>query len=71
MNSLQPPFSDIVGECSPVQKAIKMIWETFVNHPVPNNKSTASQTAAEQIVLHLLGTMNSIGTVSYTHLAYA
>lgn len=64
MNSLQPPFSDIVGECCPVQKAIKMIWETFVNHPVPNNKSTASQTAAEQIVLHLLGTMNSIGMIN-------
>lgn len=64
MNSLQPPFSDIVGESSPVQKAIKMIWETFANHPVPNNKSTASQTAAEQIVLHLLGTMSSIGMIN-------
>lgn len=53
MNSLQPPFSDIVGESSPVQKAIKMIWEIFANHPLPNNKSIASQSAAEQIVLHL------------------
>ena len=63
MNSLQPPFSDIVGENSPVQKAIKMIWEIFANHPLPNNKSIASQSAAEQIVLHLLGTMNSIGMI--------
>lgn len=55
MNSLQPPFSDIVGESSPVQKAIKLIWEIFANHPLPNNKSIASQSAAEQIVLHLLG----------------
>lgn len=29
MNSLQPPFSDIVGESSPVQKAIKMIESTI------------------------------------------
>ena len=64
MNSLQPPFSDIVGESSPFQKAIKMIWEIFANHPVPNNKSIASQSAAEQIVLHLLGTMNSIGMIN-------
>ena len=64
MNSLQPPFSDIVGESSPVQKAIKMIWEIFANHPLPNNKSIASQSAAEQIVLHLLGTMNSIGMIN-------
>ena len=34
MNSLQPPFSDIVGESSPVQKAIKLIWEIFANHPL-------------------------------------
>ena len=66
MNSLQPPFSDIVGESSPVQKAIKMIWEIFANHPLPNNKSIASQSAAEQIVLHLLGTMNSIGMINAT-----
>ena len=64
MNSLQPPFSDIVGESSPVQKAIKLIWEIFANHPLPNNKSIASQSAAEQIVLHLLGTMNSIGMIN-------
>lgn len=64
MNSLQPPFSDIVGESSPVQKTIKMIWEIFANHPLPNNKSIASQSAAEQIVLHLLGTMNSIGMIN-------
>ena len=64
MNTLQPPFSDIVGESSPVQKAIKMIWEIFANHPLPNNKSIASQSAAEQIVLHLLGTMNSIGMIN-------
>lgn len=64
MNSLQPPFSDIVGESSPVQKAIKMLWEIFANHPLPNNKSIASQSAAEQIVLHLLGTMNSIGMIN-------
>lgn len=64
MNSLQLPFSDIVGESSPVQKAIKMIWEFFANHPVPNNKSIASQLAAEQIVLHLLGTINSIGMIN-------
>ena len=66
MNSLQPPFSDIVGESSPAQKAIKMIWEIFANHPLPNNKSIASQSAAEQIVLHLLGTMNSIGMINAT-----
>ena len=58
------PISDIVGESSPVQKAIKMIWEIFANHPLPNNKSIASQSAAEQIVLHLLGTMNSIGMIN-------
>ena len=32
--------------------------------PLPNNKSIASQSAAEQIVLHLLGTMNSIGMIN-------
>lgn len=64
MNGLQPPFSDVVGESSPVQKAIKMIWEIFENHPVPNNKSVVSQAAAEQIALHLLGTMNSIGMIN-------
>ena len=30
MNSLQPPFSDIVGESSPVQKAIKLIFESCI-----------------------------------------
>ena len=64
MNGLQPPFSDVVGESGPVQKAIKMIWEIFENHPVPNNKSVVSQAAAEQIALHLLGTMNSIGMIN-------
>lgn len=64
MHNVQPLFSDIVGNRSPVQKAIKMLWEMFANHPLPNNKSPLSQTAAEQIILHLLGTMNSIGMIN-------
>ena len=64
MNRLQPPLSDIIGNSSPVQKPIKLILDIFSNHPMPDNQSMTSQTAAEQIALHLLGTMNSIGLVN-------
>lgn len=64
MDRLQPPFYDIVGESSPIQKAIKLIWDIFANAPVPDNGSAKSQSAAKSIMLYMLRSINSIGMIN-------
>lgn len=63
-DNLMPPFSDIVGDSSPVQQTQKLLWNLFQSSPLPNNRSEKSKLAASMIMLHLLGTMNSIGMIN-------
>ena len=63
-NNLKAPFTEVVGNGSPVQQAIKMIWNMFAASPMPDNGSVISRDAAKAIMLHLLGTLNSIGMIN-------
>jgi len=63
-DNLSLPFSEVVGNSSPVQQAIKLVWEIFAVSPMPNNQSEKSRLTAKTIMLHMLGTMNSIGMIN-------
>ncbi|MCC8022837.1 MAG: hypothetical protein LIO46_03525 [Clostridiales bacterium] len=63
-NQLQNPFSDIVGESSPVQRAIKLIWELVSISPSTKANTAQSKSNSVLILTHLLGLMGSIGLVN-------
>ncbi len=60
-NMLQAPFSDIVGETSPIQKTIKIFWKLAVEKPETTAGTMESKSSAALILTHLLGLMDTAG----------
>ena len=63
-NQLKLPFSDIVGESSPVQKTIKLAWAIIAVSPTTKASTNASKLNTVLILTHLLGLMESAGLVN-------
>lgn len=63
-NHLQKPFSDIIGEKSPIQKAVKLAWQFAENKPETVANTAESRTASALILTHLLGLMDSAGLIN-------
>lgn len=63
-NRLQKPFSDIIGEKSPVQKMIKLAWHFAEIKPETVANTIESKLASALILTHLLGLMESAGLIN-------
>lgn len=63
-NQLQKPFSDIVGEESPVQKMLKLAWHFAEIKPETIANTVESKSASALILTHLLGLMDSAGLIN-------
>lgn len=63
-NQLQQPFTDIIGNSSPVQQAIKLCWQLLKDKPETIGGTIESKSAAALILTHLLGLMESAGMVN-------
>ena len=63
-NQLQKPFTDIIGNRSPVQQAIKLCRKLLKDKPETIGGTIESKSAAALILTHLLGLMESAGMVN-------
>lgn len=63
-NQLQKPFSDIIGEKSPVQKMQKIAWHFADVKPETVANTVESKSASALILTHLLGLMTSAGLIN-------
>lgn len=63
-NQLQKPFSDIIGEKSPVQKMLKLAWHFAEAKPETVANTIESKSASALILTHLLGLMTSVGMIN-------
>ena len=63
-NQLQKPFSDIIGEKSPVQRMLKLAWHFTEIKPETVANTTESKSASALILTHLLGLMESAGLIN-------
>lgn len=63
-NQLQKPFSDIIGENSPVQRMIKLAWHFAEIKPETVANTIESKSASALILTHLLGLMDSAGLIN-------
>lgn len=60
-NQLQKPFSDIIGEKSPVQKMLKIAWHFAEVKPETVANTVESKSACALILTHLLGLITRQG----------
>lgn len=63
-NQLQRPFTDVIGNASPVQQAIELCWQLLKDKPETIGGTIESKSAAALILTHLLGLMGSAGMVN-------
>lgn len=63
-NRLQQPFTDIIGNRSPVQQVIELCWQLLKDKPETIGGTIESKSAAALILTHLLGLMESAGMVN-------
>lgn len=63
-NQLQKPFSDIIGETSPIQKMLKFAWHFAEAKPETVANTIESKSASALILTHLLGLLTSAGMIN-------
>lgn len=63
-NYLQMPYQDIIGENSPVQKALKYLRVFADEKPMPNANTTQSRSASALILTHLLALCDGTGLIN-------
>lgn len=63
-NRLQQPFTDIIGNRSPGQQAIKLCWQLLKDKPETIGGTMESKSASALILTHLLGLIESAGMVN-------
>lgn len=63
-NTLQQPFSDIIGNSSPVQKTVRLLWKLADEAPYTISGTDQSKSCASLVLVHLLGLMESTGLIN-------